>query len=114
MHSRKSMKAMLIAFAFGSLAAVAIWLSGIFAARPCSHLLIPPASFGTCVDRYDYLLAGAKAALIRGDRASTVQLLEQAEKIIPACPALQDGVPAETALLASKEQSMRSRLGSSG
>jgi len=37
------------------------------------------------------LLKNAKAALAAGDRNTTVDLLQEAKSLIPACPALQDG-----------------------
>jgi hypothetical protein len=42
------------------------------------------------VDRYNSLLKDAKGALAAGDRNTTVDLLQQAKSLIPACPALQD------------------------
>jgi hypothetical protein len=37
------------------------------------------------------LLIGAKRALAAGDRDTTIDLLQQAKNLIPACPALQNG-----------------------
>jgi hypothetical protein len=50
-----------------------------------------PVSTESCVDRYNSLLKNAKTALTAGNRAATVDLLEQAKQMLPACPALQDG-----------------------
>jgi hypothetical protein len=43
------------------------------------------------VDRYNSLLRSAKQPLIAGNRAASADLLEQAERIIPVCPPIQDG-----------------------
>lgn len=45
----------------------------------------------SCVDRYNSLLKGAKAALIAGDRGRAVNLLEEAKRVLPVCPALREG-----------------------
>jgi hypothetical protein len=77
--------------AFVSLAAFAIALPRIVPARGSSNTGVEPVQAGTCIDRYNSLLKNAKTALIAGDRAGAVNLLEQAESVIPGCPALQDG-----------------------
>lgn len=93
------MKPTLIALALGSLAVVAIWFYAVITPAVSSNVVVPSAIAGSCVDRYDYLLTRAKAALIRGDRIASAEMLAQAEKIIPGCPALQNGDPQQTALL---------------
>src|SRR5260370_6652204 len=93
------MKTTLIVLAFISLAGLAIVVVRLGPARASSNLQVEPVRAGTCVDRYDSLLKNAKKALIAGDRAATIDLLEQAKHMIPTCPALQDGVSPETALL---------------
>ena len=45
------------------------------------------------------MLKNAKTALTAGDRAATVDLLEQAKQMLPTCPALQEGTTPETVLL---------------
>ena len=82
-----------------SLAGLAICFSGNLTPRESSKVVLPPAIVGSCVDRYDYLLIEAKAALMKDDRGASVELLKEAQNIIPRCPALQDGVPQQTALL---------------
>ena len=93
------MKPFLIVLAFISLAAFAIILLRLVPARASSNSGIEPVRAGTCVDHYNSLLKTAKAALIAGDRATTLNLLEQAKHMIPACPGLRDGTSPETVLL---------------
>jgi hypothetical protein len=93
------MKPTLIVLAFISLAGLAIVLVRLVPARASSNPVVEPVRAGTCVDRYNSLLKNAKTALIAGDRATTLNLLEQAKHMIPTCPALQDGVSPETVLL---------------
>ncbi len=52
---------------------------------------VDPAAAISCVDRYNSLLKSGKAALIKGDRAASVNALLQAERMLASCPALQDG-----------------------
>jgi hypothetical protein len=94
------MKPTLILLALVSLASSAICLPRIATKRGSSNVVIQPATIRSCVDRYNDLLEGAKAALIKGDRVASVELLQQAENVIPGCPALQDGTMSQTALLA--------------
>jgi hypothetical protein len=93
------MKPTLIILAFISLAALAIAFPRIVPARASSNPGAEPVSTESCVDRYNSLLKNAKTALTAGDRAATVDLLEQAKQMLPACPALQDGAAPRTVLL---------------
>jgi hypothetical protein len=45
------------------------------------------------------LLKNAKSALIAGDRATTLNLLEQAKHVMPTCPALQNNPSPDTVML---------------
>jgi hypothetical protein len=94
------MKPMLIVLSIVALTASAICFPWIFAARASSNLVLQAVNMKSCVNRYNYLLNGAKAALIKGDRVTSVQLLEQAENLIAGCPALQDGSSRPITLLA--------------
>ena len=85
------MKSALMALALVSVTAVGVWSSGIFTPRYLKQIAKPPIDVSSCEDHYDSLLAGAKAALIRGDRKTSAELLDRAANIIPGCPALQDG-----------------------
>ncbi len=92
------MKSMLVVLAFISLAGMAVLCARIMPARavfPRTGLLAAES----CVDRYNSLVKNAKAALIAGDRAATIHLLAQAERIIPVCPALRDAGSQPSALL---------------
>jgi hypothetical protein len=93
------MKPTLIILAFVSLAALAMNFTRNVPARASTNLGTEPVSEGSCVDRYNSLLKKAKTALIVGDRAATVHLLEQAKQMLPTCPALQEGTTPETVLL---------------
>jgi len=93
------MKPTLIILAFISLAGLAIAFPRIVPARASSNPGAKPVSTGSCVDRYNSLLKNAKTALTAGDRAATVDLLEQAKQMLPACPALQNGASPPTVLL---------------
>jgi hypothetical protein len=85
------MKTTLVVLALVSVIGLAIFSPRILTARVASNPGIQPATVTSCVDRYNFLLKDAKRALVKGDRAGSVDLLEQAERIIPTCPALQDG-----------------------
>jgi hypothetical protein len=93
------MKPILILLAFISLAGVAIAFLRIVPARASSNPGAARVSTESCVDRYNSLLKNAKTALTAGDRAATVDLLEQAKQMLPGCPALQDGASPPTVLL---------------
>jgi hypothetical protein len=93
------MKSTSITLAFISLAAFVIAFPRIVPARASSNRGVEPVQAVTCIDRYNSLLKNAKTALIAGDRAGAVGLLEQAEGVIPGCPALQDGSARQAALL---------------
>jgi hypothetical protein len=93
------MKPILIILAFISLAGLAIAFPRIVPARASSNPGAEPISTKSCVERYNSLLKNAKTALTAGDRAATVDLLEQAKQMLPACPALQDGPSPHTLLL---------------
>jgi len=73
------------------LAGLALALPRTVPARASFNPVAEPASAGCCVDRYNSLLIGAKRALAAGDRNTTIDLLQQAKNLIPACPALQSG-----------------------
>ena len=93
------MKLTLIVLAFISPAGLAIAFPRIVPARASANPGAEPISSESCVDRYNSLLKNAKTALIAGDRATSVDLLEQAKHMILTCPALQDGASPETVLL---------------
>jgi hypothetical protein len=93
------MKLTLVVLSFISLAGLAIFVARILPARASSNPRSEPVAAESCMDRYNYLVKSAKAALIAGDRAATVNLLSQAERIIPSCPALQDGASPQAAML---------------
>jgi hypothetical protein len=97
------MKPILFAVAFVSLAALVFCFARAMPARASSNPRIELAAAGSCTDHYNSLLRAAKAALIAGDRATTVKLLEKAERIIPSCPALKDGASPQAALLSLNE-----------
>jgi hypothetical protein len=86
-----TMKPTLIILAFISLAMLAIDFSRIVPARASATPGGEPVSAESCVDRYNSLLKNAKTALSAGDRAATIDLLERAKQMLPACPALRDG-----------------------
>lgn len=85
------MKLILVVLAFISLAGLALALPRTVPARVSSNSAVEPVRAQTCVDNYNSLLKSAKAALAVGDRNVTVDLLQQAKNLIPACPALQSG-----------------------
>lgn len=97
LQARHPMKPTLIVLALISLAGLGTALLRIMPARASSNpgavenLGAEPVSAESCVDRYNSLLKSAKAALAARDRNKTVDLLQQAKSLIPACPALQDG-----------------------
>jgi hypothetical protein len=94
-----AMKATLVVLALVSVAGLAIFSPRILTARTASNPGIQPATVSSCVDRYNSLLKDAKGALVKGDRATTVDLLEQAERLIPDCPALRDAASPNAILL---------------
>jgi hypothetical protein len=85
--------------AFISLAGFAIVIIGLVPARASSNSGIESVRAGSCVDRYNSLLKNAKSSLIRGDRITTLNLLERAKHMMPACPALQDGPSPDAVML---------------
>jgi hypothetical protein len=93
------MKSTLIVLALISLAGLAVLSLRLVPARAAAIPRAVPISEGSCANRYDSLLKNAKSALIAGDRATTLNLLEQAKRMIPTFPALQDGASPETVLL---------------
>lgn len=90
------MKPVLFVLALLSLVSLASGLTHVIPARASSNSTVEPVNEGSCVDRYNSLLNSAKATLSAGDRATTVQLLERAKTLIPACRGLQDVDSAET------------------
>jgi|ERR1700730_11724019 hypothetical protein len=96
---RVSMKP-LVLLALISLLALAISVPRILPAGASSNPKPEPVTATSCVDRYNSLLESAKAALTAGDRATTTGLLEEAKRIIPFCPGLQDIGSPQTPLLA--------------
>ena len=86
-----SMKPFLVVLALVSLGGLVLALAWTVPARASSNSGVEPVPAQTCVDRYNSLLKGAKGALAAGDRSRTVDLLQQAKNLIPACPALQNG-----------------------
>jgi hypothetical protein len=101
------MKASLVSLAILSLAAVVILLLRLRPTRassPLSNSVTESIQTESCTDRYDSLLHNAGAALAAGDRAGSVNFLEQAKRLIPICPPLQDGASRAliTALRSSK------------
>ena len=84
------MKLALVLLALISLLALAISVPRILPMGASSNPNPQPVAAASCVDRYNSLLESAKAALIAGDRATTAGLFEEAKRIIPFCPALQD------------------------
>jgi hypothetical protein len=93
------MKPLLVILAFISLAGLAVAFPRIVPARASSNPGAEPVSTEPCVARYNSLLKNAKTALTAGDRAATVDLLEQAKQMLPACPALRDGPSLQTVVL---------------
>jgi hypothetical protein len=85
------MKPILVVLTVISLAGLGLALARTVPARASSISGVEPVQAETCVDRYNSLLKGAKGALAAGDRSRTVDLLQQAKELIPACPALQSG-----------------------
>src|SRR5215470_6661564 len=85
------MKSASVLLALGSLIALAISLPRILPARASLNPDPKPVAASACVDRYNSLLRSAKAALIAGNRAATADLLGEAQRVIPMCPALHDG-----------------------
>jgi hypothetical protein len=88
-----------LVLAFISLAGFAIVFARLVPARASSNSGVEPVQAGSCVDRYNSLLKNAKSSLIRGDRVTTLDLLERAKLMMPACPALQDGPSPDTVML---------------
>lgn len=84
------MKLALVLVALISLVALGMSSLRILPARAPSNLGAAPVAAGSCVDHYNSLLNDAKSALARGDRSTTVDLLQQAKNLILACPALQE------------------------
>ncbi len=72
---------------FGTLVVSAILLSlGTAAAGPTKHQHQPkPAAVVPCETRYDAVITPARQALARRDRATTMELLERAKKILASC-----------------------------
>src|SRR6266851_2830171 len=99
LHFKQTMKPTLIILAFVSLAALAMSFTRNVPARASTNPGAEPVSDGSCVGHYNSLLKNAKTALTAGDRAATVDLLEQAKQMLPTCPALQEGTTPETVLL---------------
>jgi hypothetical protein len=96
------MKPTVIVLALISLTGLAIVFVRLVPARASSAFSnsgVEPIRAGTCVDRYNSLLNNAKSALIAGDRATTLNLLEQAKHMMPTCSGLKDGAAPETVLL---------------
>ena len=85
------MKPILLVLALISLGGLVLALARTVPARASSNSGVEPVQTQTRVDRYNSLLKGAKGALAAGARSSTVDLLQQAKNLIPACPALQSG-----------------------
>ena len=84
------MKPLLAAVAIVSLAGFFLFSPRILTARATSNPGMRPVTTTSCVDRYNSLLKQAKSALAAGDRSTTIDLLQQAKELIPACPALKD------------------------
>jgi hypothetical protein len=105
------MKPTLLVLSFISLAGLETIVFGRFVPAPASsNSGIEPVQARTSEDRYNSLLKNANTALIAGDRATSVDLLEQAKHMILTCPALQDGASPETVLLSlSTRDGMRVR-----
>jgi hypothetical protein len=93
------MKSTLIILAFISVAGLAIVFLKLVPARAAGIPRAEQVSEGSCVDRYNSLLKNAKTALNVGDRATTLNLLEEAKHVTGTCPALQDGSSSHTAVL---------------
>jgi hypothetical protein len=85
------MKSLLALVAIASLAGLVLFSPRILTARAASNPGTRPVTATSCVDRYKSLLEQARSALAAGDRGTTVDLLQQAKELIPACPALKDG-----------------------
>jgi hypothetical protein len=96
------MKSTLIALAFISLAGLAIVSLRLVPARAAARAV--PVSEGSCADRYNSLLQNAKTALVIGDRAATVDLLEKAKHMLSTCPALKDGASSQTVVSSLRTQ----------
>jgi hypothetical protein len=84
------MKPLLAVVAIVSLAGLVLFSPRILTARAASNPGMRRVTTTSCVDRYNSLLEQAKSALAAGDRGSTVDLLQRAKELIPACPALKD------------------------
>jgi hypothetical protein len=93
------MKSTLLVLALISLVGFAIVFVRLVPARASSNSWVEPVQAGSCVDRYNSLLKNAKSALIAGDRATTLNLLEQAKDVMPTCPALQNNPSPDTVML---------------
>jgi hypothetical protein len=100
LHEPGRMKLALVLLALISLVALAMSVPRILPARASSNPKPEPVAASSCVDRYNALLKTAKATLIAGDRSATVDLLEEAKRLVPVCPALQDVGSSQAALLA--------------
>lgn len=90
---RATMKRLLVLLVLLSLTALGASVPWILSARASSsrEFKVAPAAAMSCVDRYNSLLKSGKAALIRGNRAASVDALLRAERLLESCPALQDG-----------------------
>jgi hypothetical protein len=94
------MKPILVVATLILLAGLAVSFGRILPARASSNPRTQPVvATESCVDRYNLLVKSAKAALIAGDRAATVKLLTEAQRIIPICSPLQDGTSPQAAFL---------------
>jgi hypothetical protein len=100
------MKPTVIILAFISLAGLGITFVRLVPARASSAFSTSGTESvreGTCVEHYNSLLNNAKLALIAGDRATTLNLLEQAKHMTPTCPALKGDAAPEPVLLSSEQ-----------
>jgi hypothetical protein len=98
------MKPVLVVVTLILLAGLTVSFSRILPARASSNPQFQPAAADSCVDRYNFLVRSAKATLMAGDRATTVKLLTEAERIIRSCSALQDSTSPHPALLSLDAQ----------
>ena len=88
--NRHAVKPTLFVLTLIFLVVLAVRFPRILTTRPASNSATHATATTSCVDRYNSLLERAKSALAAGDRSSTVDLLQRAKSLIPACPALQD------------------------
>jgi hypothetical protein len=93
------MKPVLVLLALISLVALVISWPGTLPVRALSKPEPQPVIVGSCVNHYNSLLKSAKAALIAGNRAATVEILEEARRIVPNCPDIRDGGLQQASLL---------------